>query len=180
MIRKIGFSVISAAILLTACGNKEIKSNTQDYKKIIQENNAYSNIKWVDFNNLDNLMSKTPKKIMIYFYRHNCPYCKEMKETTFKNKEVIKLLNDNFYCVMFNGRDKEDIYLNGIKYINPDKDIKIKSNHEVHTALVDPYKKNIYWPSTVFLNEKYEKLRSWPGLQKENQFPRVIQMMMKR
>ena len=77
MIRKIGFSVISAAILLTACGNKEIKSNTQDYKKIIQENNAYSNIKWVDFNNLDNLMSKTPKKIMIYFYRHNCPYCKE-------------------------------------------------------------------------------------------------------
>ena len=61
-----------------------------------------------------------------------------------------------------------------------DKDIKTKSNHEVHTALVDPYKKNIYWPSTVFLNEKYEKLRSWPGLQKENQFPRVIQMMMKR
>ena len=97
-----------------------------------------------------------------------------------KNKEVIKLLNDNFYCVIFNGRDKEDIYLNGIKYINPDKDIETKSNHEVHTALVDPYKKNIYWTSTVFLNEKYEKLRSWPGLQKENQFPRVIQMMMKR
>ena len=60
---------------------------------------------------------------------------------------------------MFDGRGKESVTLNGVVYENPEQSIEVKSNHDLHKALVDPYNKNFYWPSTVFLNEKYEKLR---------------------
>ena len=81
---------------------------------------------------------------------------------------------------MFDGRGKESVTLNGVVYENPEQSIEVKSNHDLHKALVDPYNKNYYWPSTVFLNEKYEKLRSYPGLQKPAQFPRVLQNMINR
>ena len=172
--------LICISVLLIACSNKEKEQQKQDLKEIIKANNAYSHIKWTNINDLDLLMQKSPKKVMIYFYRSGCPYCKEMKETTFKNQKVIKLLNDNFYAVMFDGRTKENAILNTITYVNKEQSIDIASNHELHTALVDPYNKNIYWPSTVFLNEKYEKLRSFPGLQKQDNFPKVLENMMRR
>ena len=90
------------------------------------------------------------------------------------------MINDNFYALMFDGRSKETVVFNGITYSNQEQNIDIRSNHDLHQALVDPYNDNIYWPSTVFLNENYQKLRSYPGLQKPAQFPRVLQNMMKR
>ena len=73
---------------------------------------------------------------------------------------------------------EESVTLNGVVYENPEQSIEVKSNHDLQ-ALVDPYNKNFYWPSTVFLNEKYEKLRV-TGLQKPAQFPRVLQNMINR
>ena len=61
---------------------------------------------------------------------------------------------------MFDSRSKEAAVLNGITYSNQEQNIDIRSNHELHKALVDPYNDNIYWPSTVFLNENYQKLRT--------------------
>ena len=131
-------------------------------------------------NELDALMDKEAKKVMIFFYRPGCPYCEEMKKTTLIDPNIIKLINDHFYAVMFDGRSKETAVLNGITYRNQEQKIDVPSNHELHKALVDPYKDNIYWPSTVFLNENYQKLRSYPGLQKTAQFPRILQNMIKR
>jgi thioredoxin-related protein len=125
-------------------------------------------------------MSKEAKKVFFYFYRNGCPYCKEMKETTFQDKQIIKMLNDNFYAVMIDGRSKKDFMFNGKKYINQEKDPAIKSSHDLHKTLIDPYNGNYYWPSVVFINEKFEKLRSYPGLQKPEQFKRILSNMIKR
>ena len=35
-----------------------------------------------------------------------------MENTTFKNKEIIKQLNQNFYFISFNAEDKKDIKFN--------------------------------------------------------------------
>ena len=174
---------ITVPFLVASCssGNStDITSSQKDLKEIIRANNANADIKWIDIDNLDDLMKENPKKVMLFFYRPGCPYCKEMKETTLSDPTVIKLLNDHFYAVMFDGRGKESVTLNGVVYENPEQSIEVKSNHDLHEALVDPYNKNFYWPSTVFLNENYEKLRSYPGLQKPVQFPRVLQNMINR
>ena len=138
------------------------------------------NIEWINIEDLDALMAKEAKKVMIFFYRPGCPYCEEMKNTSLTDPNIIKLINDNFYAVMFDGRSKEATVLNGITYSNKEQNIDVPSNHDLHQALVDPYNDKIYWPSTVFLNENYQKLRSYPGLQKPAQLPRVLQNMIKR
>ena len=176
----IGFFLILLPFVVTSCDNeKQLKSST-DLKEVIKANNAYADINWVDIKDLDKLMAKDARKIMIFFYRPGCPYCQEMKQTTLIQSNIIRMINDNFYPVMFDGRSKEAVVLNGITYSNQEQNIDVRSNHELHKALVDPYNNNIYWPSTVFLNENYQKLRSYPGLQKAAQFPRVLQNMIKR
>ena len=87
---------------------------------------------------------------MIFFYRPGCPYCQEMKNNIDTDPNIIKLINDNFYAVMFDGRRKETVVFNGITYSNQKQNTDVASNHELHQKLVDPYNGNIYWPSTVF------------------------------
>lgn len=172
--------LILTPFLVTSCDNEKQKETSIDLKDVIKANNAYANIDWVNINELDALMAKEAKKVIIFFYRPGCPYCEEMKKTTLVDPNIIKLINDHFYAVMFDGRSKEGTVLNGITYRNQEQNIDLLSNHDLHQALVDPYNDNIYWPSTVFLNENYQKLRSYPGLQKPAQFARVLQNMMKR
>ena len=172
--------LILTPFLVTSCDNEKQKESEIDLKEVIKANNAYANIKWVDISELDALMAKEAKKVMIFFYRPGCPYCQEMKTTTLVEPNIIKLINDHFYVVMFDGRSKQSAVLNGITYSNQEQNIDVPSNHDLHQALVDPYNNNIYWPSTVFLNENYQKLRSYPGLQKPAQFLRVLQNMIKR
>ena len=172
--------LILTPFLVTSCDNDKQKESTIDLKEVIKSNNIEANINWIDIGELDALMAKEAKKIMIFFYRPGCPYCQEMKKSTLAEPKIIKLINDHFYAIMFDGRSKETTVLNGTTYTNQEQNLDVPSNHDLHQALVDPYNDNIYWPSTVFLNEKYQKLRSYPGLQKPAQFPRVLQNMMKR
>jgi thioredoxin-related protein len=172
--------LIVIPFLVTSCNQKQNNGSKTDLKSIIKSNSSTSSIQWVDVSQLETLMAKEPRKVFFYFFREGCPYCKEMKETTFQDGKIIKTLNEKFYAVMINGRSKEDIVFNGITYKNPEKDPKIRSNHDLHKVLVDPYQGNFYWPSVVFLNEKFEKLRSYPGLQKPEQFKRILSNMQNR
>jgi thioredoxin-related protein len=172
--------LIVIPFLVTSCNQKQNNGSKTDLKSIIKSNSSTSSIQWVDVSQLETLMAKESRKVFFYFFREGCPYCKEMKETTFQDGKIIKTLNEKFYAVMINGRSKEDIVFNGITYKNPEKDPKIRSNHDLHKVLVDPYQGNFYWPSVVFLNEKFEKLRSYPGLQKPEQFKRILSNMQNR
>jgi thioredoxin-related protein len=172
--------LIVIPFLVTSCNQKQNNGSKTDLKSIIKSNSSTSSIQWVDVSQLETLMAKEPRKVFFYFFREGCPYCKEMKETTFQDGKIIKTLNEKFYAVMINGRSKEDIVFNGITYKNPEKDPKIRSNHDLHKVLVDLYQGNFYWPSVVFLNEKFEKLRSYPGLQKPEQFKRILSNMQNR
>lgn len=174
-------SVLFIVIPFFVISCNEGQSNKKtDLKSIIKSNNSLAAIKWVDVSELESLIAKEPKKVFFYFYRQGCPYCKEMKETTFMDNQIIKTLNENFYSVMVDGRSKEDLVFNGVSYSNQEKDPKVKSSHDLHKILVDPYQGNYYWPSVVFLNEKLEKLRSYPGLQKPEQFKRILSNMKNR
>lgn len=182
MRRLIGtFLIITLPFLVISCDNDtQTKKQTIDLKAIIKKNNASAEINWVDVNQLDALMANSPKKVMFIFYRPGCPYCKKMKDETLRDPRVINAINENFYAVLFDGRSKAPANVLGQTFINPKQDPSIKSNHELHKSLVDPYKGNIYWPTTVFVDENYQKLRSYPGFQPENQLLRTLQNMKNR
>ena len=57
------------------------------------------------FEEVEELQQQTPKPILIFLYTDWCKICFGMKKTTFKDQEVIKLLNNNFYFIKLNMSD---------------------------------------------------------------------------
>jgi hypothetical protein len=106
-----------------------------------------------------------------------------MKETTLVDSEVIKMINDNYYAVLLDGKIKEPITFKGVTYVNDasiEEDPKSTWRHNLFAELVEPYKGGYYWPTTVILDSKLEKIRSFPGLQKPAQFKRLLMNFSKK
>ena len=66
--------LILVPFFVTSCDNEKQKETKIDLKEIIKTNNAYANIEWINIEDLDALMAKEAKKVMIFFYRPGCPY----------------------------------------------------------------------------------------------------------
>ena len=153
-----------------------------DLKQIIQSNNAYSAIKWISLEELEVKMKKSPRKVILLFTKKGCPYCKEMKETTLIDPDVIKLINDNYYAVTLDGKSKEAITFKGVTYINDasiEEDPKSTWRHNLFAELVEPYNGGYYWPSTVILDNNLDLIKSIPGSQKPPQFKRLLMNYMR-
>jgi len=55
------------------------------------------------------LAKQANKPILLAFYSTGCPYCEQMKRTTYKNSEVIKLVDESFVPIMLNADHEVDI-----------------------------------------------------------------------
>jgi thioredoxin-related protein len=58
-------------------------------------------ISWAkDFNSGIEQAKKAKKPVVFIFSRHTCKYCVLLEETTFKDKQVIEMLNNNFISII--------------------------------------------------------------------------------
>ena len=161
--------------------SKEVKKET-NLKQIIKTSNAYSSINWITLEELEVKIKQSPRKVIFLFTKKGCPYCKEMKETTLQDSEIIKLINDNYYAVMLDGKTKDTITFKGVDYVNDatiEEDPKSTWRHNLFAELVEPYNGGYYWPSTVILDPKLDKIKSFPGSQKTPQFKRLLMNFMR-
>jgi len=71
---------------------------------------SFTQIANVQFEQLDSLQMLEKKPVVVFFHTSWCKYCDIMKNTTLKNVEVIKLLQQNFYFVNFDIETKDDIF----------------------------------------------------------------------
>ena len=102
--------------------------------------------------------------MLIFFFRNGCPDCKQMKEQTLKNPEIIKLINENFFPVMINARTKDTITYNGKKYSNQ-QPIKDGSTfrHDLYHELVIGGGHQYYYPYIVIINRNHQIIKYLPG-----------------
>eukprot|EP00767_Chilomastix_cuspidata_P008196 gnl/Chilomastix_cuspidata/9312.p1 GENE.gnl/Chilomastix_cuspidata/9312~~gnl/Chilomastix_cuspidata/9312.p1 ORF type:complete len:142 (+),score=5.32 gnl/Chilomastix_cuspidata/9312:108-533(+) len=64
---------------------------------------AYAeNIKWYDYKSGKKLSKSSEKKLYIYFYSENCPWCTRMDNDTLSSKKIAGYLNKNFIPVKVN------------------------------------------------------------------------------
>ena len=133
------------------------------------------NIDWIPLNKAEKFAKKYNKNIFILFYRPGCDYCEKMKKETLTDPIVVKLINENFFPVMINGKDKNPITYNGIEYTNdhPEEE-DAPWRHNLYIKLVDPVKGNFYWPDVVIINSNQEKLAQFPGFQPKAQLLRGL------
>ena len=75
-------------------------------------NTNFAQLNTHTFEKAEKLSIENPKPFVIFIHTNWCKICKMMENTTFKNKEVIQNLNDNFYFISFNAEDKKEIKFN--------------------------------------------------------------------
>ena len=106
------------------------------------------------FEEVEQLVGQDARPIVIFFYTDWCSYCKMMQRTTFRDKEIINLLNTSYYFIEVNAEGKEAIFhlQKTFKYIPSGINT---GTHEI----VDYYLKGIpkAYPSLLLLNVKFEK-----------------------
>ena len=114
------------------------------------------------FEEVEELHQQTPKPILIFLYTDWCKICFGMKKTTFKDQEVIKLLNNNFYFVKLNAEEKQDITFLG-KFFTYKPTGTNTGMHELAVEL-GTIKKTIIYPTTIILNTVFEIEAQLTGL----------------
>lgn len=71
---------------------------------------CFAQLKTYSFEEAEKLSKENPKPIVIFIHTSWCNYCRMMKNSTFKNQEIITLLNDNYYFISFDAESKDDIH----------------------------------------------------------------------
>ncbi len=117
-----------------------------------------SDIQWMTWSEVEEALKKEKRKVLVDVYTDWCGYCKKMDKTTFKDKNVVEYINENFYAVKFNAEEKETITLDGKKYKY------VKSGKRGYNQLAaDLLKGKMSYPTIVFLNPDLSLIQPIPG-----------------
>ena len=81
------------------------------------QGNPSNTINWLTLSEGEKYSERYNKNMLIFFYRNNCDYCMRMKKEVLSDPQIIKLINENFFPVMLDGKSKKPITYNGKKYI---------------------------------------------------------------
>lgn len=74
---------------------------------------SYAQVQPVAFEQLDSLQKREQRPVIIFLHTTWCSYCGIMKNATFKNDEIVKRVNQNFYFVSLDTEEKQDIFFQG-------------------------------------------------------------------
>ena len=77
---------------------------------------GFSQIVSKSFEQLDGLQKTQNRFVVVFIHTDWCKYCQAMKNTTFKDKEIAALLNQNFWFLDLNAEEKSDITYKGQTY----------------------------------------------------------------
>lgn len=112
-------------------------------------NQNFAQLKTHTFEQAEKLSSQNPKPFVVFIHTSWCRYCKMMQNSTFKNEEVIKQLNENFYFIFFDAEDKNDITFNNHIFR-----FKPKGNNSGIHELAESLSNQTY-PTITILNIDY-------------------------
>ncbi len=113
-------------------------------------------IKWMSISDAEKLSKEHPKKILIDVYTDWCGWCKRLDATTYKDPNIVKLLNDNFYAVKLNAESKDKISYQGQEY-------QFDASKRINTVAALFLNAQGGYPTTTFLDEKLQVISIIPG-----------------
>ena len=116
---------------------------------ILMANQNFAQLKTHTFEEAERLSLENPKPLVIFIHTSWCKYCKMMQNSTFKNEEVTKELNETFYFISFDAEAKNDITFNHHIF-----KFKPKGNNSGVHELAESLSNQTY-PTITILNPDY-------------------------
>lgn len=111
-------------------------------------------IHWINFNQLNDSLKVNPKKVFVTFFADWCSFCKQMDRETFTDKNVIEVLNKDYYAVKMNIESTETIYF-GEQVFTNQRSKKINPIHEIALALVSRKNHVFSLPAMIFFDKQF-------------------------
>ena len=130
---------------------------------------APKRIKWLTVQEAYVLTQKKPKKFVVDVYTDWCGWCKVMDRETFSKPAIVDYVNENYYAVKLNAEQTDDITLGKqtFKYVSGGS----RGVHELAAALL---KNQMSYPTTVFLDEKFQLIQPIAGYLEPRMFHQII------
>ncbi len=113
-------------------------------------------VRWVTFRQLDSLQRAQPRPVFVYLNTSWCGYCHMFSRTTLRHTDVVRRLNEEFYCVNFDAESREPVVFQGKTYQFRPTGVGT-GQHELATWLMQPYNDAAY-PALLFRNSNFDPL----------------------
>jgi len=126
-------------------------------------------IQWITIEEAYAKIQQEPRKVLIDVYTDWCGWCKVMDRETFKNKAVVDYVNRKYYAVKLNAEQKKSITLGDKKF-----EFQSDGGRGVHQLALALTNNQPSYPTTVFLDDKFNMIQPLPGYLKAKEFHQVI------
>jgi thioredoxin-related protein len=117
---------------------------------------GFAQLKTYTFEEAEKLSKENTKPFVIFIQTSWCKYCKMMENSTFKNAEIIAILNSKFYFIELDAESKYDIRFNNNIFQYKPNGVNI-GIHELATALATIDSQVVY-PTLTILQTDYSVL----------------------
>jgi thioredoxin-related protein len=136
---------------------------------------GFCQLKSSTFEDIDSLQQIQKRKIIVFIHTDWCQFCQRMKQTTFKNKEIIDKLNSDFYFIDLNAEEKRVITFNNqaFKFQPSGNNVGV---HELALQL-GTINKQIVYPVLCVLNEKNEILLQYNSYLSPKDFKLLLEKL---
>ncbi len=126
----------------------------------------------VSFEELEAFQSIEERPVFVYFTAEWCKYCKNVEQNSFRDSEIVNLLNNEFYLVIFDIETKETITFNG-------KEFRFKTTglntgvHELAEELgtIDGV---LNTPTFVVMDDEFNSVYKYGGYLNANQLKKLL------
>ncbi|RBN49955.1 thioredoxin family protein [Flavobacterium psychrolimnae] len=133
---------------------------------------GFAQLHSVAFEEIESLQRIEKRKTIVFIKTYWCQFCHAMKNTTFKNEEIIKELNTAFYFVNFNAEEKRTVVFNNTTF-----QFKPKGNtsgtHELAISL-GTINKQLNFPVLCVLNSENEIIFQHSGYLKPKELKLIL------
>jgi len=157
MMKRVLLMIVAVAMLnpMAHAGDKNKNAAAKKTETEATEDNK--EIHWLTWDEAQVKMKHMPKKVWVDVYTDWCGWCKRMDATTFKNPELIKYMNENYYAIKFNAEKDDNIrFLGKVYKLEP-------QNRGTSQLAVDLMKGQLSYPTGIFMEEGFQNPQPVPG-----------------
>lgn len=126
-------------------------------------------VQWITWEQMMELSKSQKRKILVDIYTDGCMPCKNMDLTTFANPMVAKSVNECYYAVKFDAKQRSEM-------LYKDKTFEYDCNHGTcyHSLAFELTSGQLSFPSLVFLDENMNIIQQLPNFQEASHFNNVM------